>query len=367
MILNINSPINTTSYGYVSSYIIKELKSLGYDLRHIPIGPNYPDADLEPLIREALCRWDFSYDAPCLRIWHQHDLNPFYGKGVRIGMPIFELEKFTNIELHSLNNPDEIFVCSNWAKGIIEENIPDKIGHTHVVPLGFDDKIFVPTPLPSINRTIFGNFGKFEKRKGHDILPEVFNKAFEIEDDVMLVMMPHNFFLSQEEVNQWVTKYKSTKLGDRIVFVGRQQTQKMVYNVMSQVHCGIFPSRAEGWNLEALELLACGRHLIITNATAHTEFCNKENSKLIHMDSGYESSYDGKFFSGEFEWRSIGENEIDQMVEHMRSIHKQRIEGSLGINTAGCVTSEAFTWNNTALKIDQHLKTILNHAKSISS
>lgn len=351
MILNINSPINTTSYGYVSSYIIKELKSLGYDLRHIPIGPNHPDVDLEPLIREALFRWDFSYDAPCLRIWHQHDLNPFYGKGTRIGMPIFELERFSDVELHSLNNPDELFVCSNWAKEVIENNIPNKKGNVHVVPLGFDDQIFIPTPLPTVDKTIFGNFGKFEIRKGHDVLPEAFNRAFEKNDDVILVMMPHNFFLNQEETNEWIKRYKNTKLGDKIVFVGRQQTQKMVYNIMSQIHCGIFPSRAEGWNLEALELLACGRHLIITNATAHTEFCNEENSKLIHMNSGYETAYDGKFFHGQFEWRKIGQSEIDQMIEHMREVHKSRKEGRLYMNTPS-----KLTWNNTAITIDQHLK-----------
>lgn len=348
MILNINAPVNTTSYGYVSSNIIAELSKAGHDLRYIPIGNTIPDEELLPHIKEVLLRWDYSFDAPCLKIWHQHDLNAFFGKGIRIGMPIFELEEFNAREVHSLSNPDLIFVCSHWAKDVVENQVHSQKNNVSVVPLGVDTDLFTPCDLPSIDKTIFGNFGKWETRKGHDVLVNIFNKAFEKDDDVLLVMMPHNFFLTAEETKSWVEKYKNSKLGNKIIFVDRQKNQKMVYNIMSQIHCGIFPARAEGWNLEALELLACGRHLIISNATAHTEFCNSTNSLLVDMNSGYESAKDIKFFDGSFQWRKIGNNEIDQFVEHMRSIHRLRKEGSLQLNTEGINTGRKFTWKNTA-------------------
>jgi len=351
MILNINAPVNTTSYGYVSSNIIKELDKLGHDLRYIPIGPTSPDEELLNDIKKVLFRWDYSFDAPCLKIWHQHDLDAFYGKGIRIGMPIFELEDFNIKEVHSLSNPDKIFVCSNWAKEVVEKKISSQKRNVSVVPLGVDDTLFTPCSLPNTNKTIFGNFGKWEVRKGHDVLPDIFNKAFEKDDDVLLLMMPHNIFLSKEQTNDWISKYKNSKLGDKILFLDRQKSQKAVYDIMSQIHCGIFPSRAEGWNLEAIELLSCGRHLIITNATAHTEFCNEENSLLVNMESGYEPAKDAKFFNGDFEWRKIGSNEIDQFVEHMRLIHRKRQDGSLYLNESGIKTAQRFTWKNTAQKI----------------
>jgi glycosyltransferase involved in cell wall biosynthesis len=355
MIININAPINQTSYGYVSCNIIKELNLLGHDLRHIAIGNNDPDIEILPYIKDVLYRWDYSYNAPCIKIWHQHDLNAFYGKGKRIGMPIFELEQFNPLELHSLNNPDRLFVCSNWARSVLKNNLPNFSGSIDVVPLGVDNSIFKPCPLPSVKKTIFGNFGKFEVRKGHDILPEVFNKAFTEDDDVLLVMMPSNFFLNPHEVESWVKSFKNTKLGDKILFIERQKSHSMVYNIMSQIHCGIFPSRAEGWNLEALELLACGRHLIITNATAHTEFCNSENSYLVEMTSGYEKAKDFKFFDGSFEWRKIGTDEIDQMVNHMRTIHSKVQNNQLEVNNAGISTAQKYSWNNTALTIEKLL------------
>jgi glycosyltransferase involved in cell wall biosynthesis len=246
-------------------------------------------------------------------------------------------------------------VCSNWAKNVIEDNIPDKVGNTHVVPLGVDSSIFQPCNLPNSSKTIFGNFGKFESRKGHDVLPIIFNKAFEKNDDVILVMMAHNFFLNAEETNAWIKTFKETKLGDKIVFIDRQKSQNMVYKIMSQIHCGIFPSKAEGWNLEALEILSCGRHIIITNATAHTEFCNEANSFLIQMESGYEKAKDIKFFNGEFEWKKFGENEIDQAVEYMRLVHKMNKEGSLLINENGIKTAKKYSWENTAKTINTYL------------
>lgn len=348
MILNIHAPINVTSYGYVSCNVIKELKKLNVDLRHIPIGPTGPDREILPDIIDVLQSWEYSFDAPSLKIWHQNELGSFCGKGMRIGMPIFELEKFNKYELHSLQNPDKLFVCSNWAKQVIESEVPDSIGNTYVVPLGVDSEIFHESKMPDIDTTVFGNFGKFEARKGHDVLPEIFNKAFEKDDDVILIMMPHNFFLTEDETNHWIKKYKETKLGDKILFIDRQESQKMVYNIMRQIHCGIFPSKAEGWNLEALELLSIGRHLIITNATAHTEFCNSKNSHLIQMDSGYEPAKDIKFFDGSFEWKKFGKNEIEQAVEYMRCIHKQRKDGSIDINKEGIKTGKKFSWKNTA-------------------
>lgn len=357
MNLNLYCPINTLSYGYVSSFFIKELIKLEYDLRVSVIGNAEPDGDLTPFINGVLSRRDFFYDAPCLRIWHQHDLHTYVGKRETIGFPIFELEDFNEVQKHSSGYPDFLFTCSEWGKSVLINNgmHEDKI---HVVPLGFNDEVFKPCPMPDGEKTVFGNFGKFETRKGHDILWKAFNLAFEKDDDVELVMMPHNFFLSKNELHEWVNLYKNSKLGDKINFVNRVDNQKDVYNIMSKVHCGVLPSRAEGWNLEALELLACGKHLIITNCTGHTEFCDKSNSRLIEMESGYETAFDGKFFDGSGRWASFNENEIEQLVYHMREVHQSRLDGLLDVNQNGVDTSNAFTWTNATKILDEKLKLV---------
>ncbi len=353
MKLNVNCPINTVSYGYVSSFFIKYLKLLGYDLRHIPIGQNSPDENLMSHINDVISRWDFHFDAPCLKIWHQDNLNSFTGSGEKIGFPIFELEDFKDQEKHNLKYPDRLFVCSEWAKQTVKNNGIDT--PTHVVPLGYDHEIFKPCPLRnSDNETVvFANFGKFEIRKGHDILIEAFNQAFDKKDDVALIMMPHNYFLTPQEWNDWINKYKKSKLGDKVQIINRLKNQKMVYSIMKQCHCGVFPAKAEGWNLEALEMLAIGKHIIITNCTGHTEFCNDDNSMLIEMDSGYEKAVDNKFFFGQGRWNIFAQKQKDQLIYHMRDFYKRFRNGEVLENKADV---EQFTWQNSALKLDKAIK-----------
>lgn len=347
MKLNLHAPINQTSYGYVSSYILKELKNLGVDVYHMGISNQSPDSMFDSSIFDNKRDCE---DAASLKIWHQHDLSSILSRRnePHVGFPIFELETFSEVERISLHHPDLLIVCSEWAKNVVEEI---NCNNATVVPLGYDPEIFKPSEMPNNEKTIFANFGKFEIRKGHDVLPDVFNKAFTKDDNVELVMMPHNFFLNQNETNRWVKSFTNTPLGDKIKFINRVESHSMVYNIMKNIHCGIFPSRAEGWNLEALELLASGKHLIITNCTGHTEFCNSENSMLINMQSGYESAYDGKFFNGQHRWLKIGKNEEDQMIEHMRKIHKLNQSNNLGINSSGIESVKNYTWNNSAEKI----------------
>jgi len=67
----------------------------------------------------------------------------------------------------------------------------------------------------------------------------------------------------------------------------------------------------------------------------------------VEMNSGYEPASDGKWFHGQFDWRKIGSDEVDQMVEYMRSVHKRRQEGQLEINSAGVESASKFTWENS--------------------
>lgn len=355
--LNLHCPINTTSYGYVSSYFLKGLSENGYDVRHVPISQNSPDPELRSKINDLLNR-PFDKNAPSLKIWHQHDLHTVCGRSTSVGFPIFELENFSSPEALSMSYPDFLFVCSDWAKGVASQ-VRD-VDSIFVVPLGYDEEIFKPIRLPETKTTIFANFGKFEKRKGHDILSYAFSKAFSTDDNVALIMMPSNPFLNQDELNSWVNLYRSCPMANRIQFIGRQESQRMVYNIMTQVHCGVFPARAEGWNLEALELLACGRHLIITNCTGHTQFCNEHNSNLINVDDNFEDAHDNKFFFGQGKWRTFGNDQIDQLVEHMRNVHKKHQNGELLLNTAGVLSAEQFTWSKSSQKLASTLDRIID-------
>ena len=355
--INLMAPINPLGYGVVGLNITKAISSI-HKTSLFPIGEvevtSQEDADAVKLCLQN--REEFDAKAPCLRIWHQFSMAEQIGNGLRCGFPIFELDAFNDTELHHLNSLDKVFVCSQWAKDVVCDNLYnsykrlDLKDNVHVVPLGVDLSIFKHSQNSNNENTRFINIGKWEYRKGHDVLVEAFNKAFEPEDNVELYMMNHNPFLNKEQEREWVDLYKTSKLGDKINILPRVSTHSQVAEIMSQMDCGVFPSRAEGWNLEAIEMLAMGKELIITDYSAHTEFCNETNSKLIPVDKK-ESAYDGIWFHGQGEWAEIGEEQIDSMVEHMRAVHTSNKD----INTHGIETAKSLSWDNSAKILSQHI------------
>lgn len=352
MKLNIIAPINDRSYGIVAINIVSELIKMGHEISLFPIGKPYCHHRYESDIKKALEHSDhFSSLSPCIRIWHQFDMSMFVGKGRHIGFPIFELDTFTDKEKHHLNSCDTIFVCSKWAKGIIEQNgitVP-----TYVVPLGVDNTIFYPE-ISKRSPTIFLNVGKWEKRKGHDVLVKMFNRAFTSVDNVELWMMCHNPFLTEEEDIRWKRLYKDSPLGDKIRFIPWLESDTDVANVMRQADCGVFPSRAEGWNLENIEMLSCGKEIITTDYSAHTEFCTKHNSCLVPITE-LELAHDNKWFFNQGKWGKIDNNVEELFVQYMREINVAKQYDKLNINTEGIETAKNFSWKNTAQTIVNHL------------
>jgi glycosyltransferase involved in cell wall biosynthesis len=352
--MNIISPINQLGYGITGLNIVKELSKLR-EVSLWTIGqPQITTEEDSKVVKNCINNSKtFNYDDPCIRIWHQHDMAQFVGCGEHIGFPIFELDVFSAIEQHHLNSCDRLFVCSQWAKEICLLNgiKPRKASlhdsAIHVIPLGVDTQVFKPCEIKP-GPTIFFNCGKWEVRKGHDLLVDIFNKAFKDDDNVELWMMCDNPFLTDEEDKQWKRLYSSSDIGYKVKFISRVKTQAEVYSIMSNVDCGIFPSKAEGWNLEPLELMSCGKNVIITNYSAHTEFCTQENANLIDIKD-IEVAYDGKWFTGKHgRWAKFDNDQIEQTVSHMQNIHNQKQNGSLAINLPGIETSKKFTWKNTA-------------------
>ena len=346
MNINIISPINQLGYGIAGGNIVRALVYKDNPVCLWPIGqPDWPERqDTTPLQFAVDKAERVDFEAPCVRIWHQHDMSQFVGRGTRIGFPIFELNKFTDVEKKNLAFPDKIFVCSKWAKEVVEQEV--QRSEVHVVPLGVDSDVFFPS-TGERKETIFFTCGKWEVRKSHDIIAEAFSRAFEPSDDVELWMMCSNPFLNTEQNYDWERTVKTSKMGGRVRIIPKQRDQYAVADIMRMSDCGVFPAKAEGWNLELLEMMACGKHVIATNYSGHTEFCDEDNCLLVDIDT-LEDAQDGVWFNGEGEWAHIGEKQIDMVAQYMRDIHILKQSGSLEDNSAGLETAEKFSWYNTA-------------------
>ncbi len=345
MNINFSCPINSTGYGIGSWNILKQLYSIEPNIAYFPIGQpsasNQSDHDL--IIQLYKNSQNFDPNAPFVKIWHQFDLANHIGKGKYFALSFFELDKFNPMELSHLKVPDTILVTSQWAKSIIIQNGIDS--QVDVVPLGVDRTIFDENKYEKISKDkyVFMNIGKWEVRKGHDILLELFQKAFPSEQDVELCLLASentNNYSSPQELDQWKKMYTSD---NRVKLSNGVRSHDEIAQVINYADCGVFPSRAEGWNLELLEMMSMNKPVIATNYSAHTEFCNKDNCYLIDIDST-ETAYDGKAFIGQGNWAKIESKQKDQIIEHMRYCYSNRINS----NKKGLETAKKFTWLNSA-------------------
>ena len=334
MEINLTAPINDLGYGVAGLNVLKGLVRNGCKVSYWPIGQATPrtqeDADI---ISQCMSNAQFfDSQAPSLRLWHQHDMSHHVGHGIRVGFPVFELDKFSELEKHHLQSLDKIIVCSEWAKSIVEKEVPGS--SVDVAPLGVDISIFNAQEMPSRSTTVLLNIGKWEIRKGHDILWEAFNEAFNENDDVELWMMNHNPFLDEAQEAEWHNLYLQSNLGSKIKILPRVETHLEVAQVMRQADIGVFPSRAEGWNMELLESMAMNKPVIATNYSAHTEFCTKDNCFLIDINET-EPAHDGKVFQGQGNWAKLGPKQLDMCIDYMRYVLAQRITtNENGLETA---------------------------------
>ena len=350
--MNLMAPINKLGYGVAALNILKSLKK---DVRVacFPIGNNVEVSNREDseAVQEALSnRETFDWKAPCLKIWHEFSMAERIGSGPLFGFPFFEITKFDDNRIRNLNSTDSVIVASKWAASVVTAHINSSIP-VHVCPLGVDRSLFNENGnTPTEEKCEFLNCGKWEVRKGHDVLLRAFTAAFPSERDVGLSMLPANPFLNPKDKSEWEVYYRSDP---RVKIIDRVNSHAEVANIMKQSTCGVFPSRAEGWNLELLEMMSCGKPVIATNYSAHTEFCNEENTLLIEIDS-METASDGKWFNGNVgEWASLEGNAFDTLVSHMRDVYSDWQESRLLVNEEGIRTAVDFSWDRTAEKIKE--------------
>jgi glycosyltransferase involved in cell wall biosynthesis len=345
--LNLNCPLGLTGYGITSLNIYKELRPK-LDITLFPIGGSVSldsEDDKKSIVEDTNKIINYDPNSPYLKIWHQYDLATRIGKGKYGALTFFEIDRLKPLETHMINCTDTVFVASKWAKDILLNN--GVTTNIVISPLGVNDNIFnihAKSPMKKENNSyVFINIGKWELRKGHDILLEAFNNAFTEADDVELWMVNHNPFLSQEDNEKWAKMYLNSKLGKKIRILPRLPNHSDLAGIISLSDCAVFPARAEGWNNEVMEVMAMNKPVILTNYSAHTEYATKDNSYLVDIDNLTEAQ-DDKFFDGYGKWADLGDRQIEQLVEHMRFVYNNNIKDNInGFNTA-----KQYTWTNTA-------------------
>ena len=356
MNINIECPISSLGYGSIGRNIIPELQKLGHKVSLKPIGPVIVESQEEKDSIELALIGEPLPDAPTIKIWHQHELETDFGDGKKYGFPIFELDTFNTQEIQSLSSVN-VINCSKWAEQICHNNgILNTVG---VVPLGYDPKVFYPKEMEKSDTFNILTIGKWEVRKGHYELPDIILTAFASEKlhhirnfhetkPIVLNVCCTNPFYSQSETESWERYYihKFKNSGIRVNFIDRLDSQNGVRSLILANHVTCNPTHAEGWGLEALETLACGRYLVTTKYGGSTEFLKSSYSQYE-----VEPAIDGKWFFGHGNWLRFTEDVVNTMVGELIDVYTDFCFGNLKQNTDGYTKIKDFTWENSANKL----------------
>ena len=347
--LSFIAPYSRTGYGVAGAHLLRALQQKQIPVAFFPIGAlDRSLIDNAQLDQSLRLQGAFRPDVPSVRMSQQFDLALHAGRGRHVAYTTFELDRFTASELHHLRQQDAICVASEWGRQVCLDNGLTEMP-IHVVPHGVDRRVFNEHVQSSTqwNETVFMHVGKLESRKGQLELLRAFEAAFQPTDRVRLVLSCRNPFVSRAEFDAQLKPFTSSRMASRITLLLEEMPRLSdVAALMASADCGVFPSRAEGWNLEALEMLSMGKAVIATSYSAHNEYMNADNTRLVKIDAFETAVSNGKALPGQ--WAAWGTSQHDQLVAHLRDVHARKQAGGVPRNESGIRTAQRYSWENAA-------------------
>ncbi|MBF0328317.1 MAG: glycosyltransferase family 4 protein [Nitrospirae bacterium] len=254
---------------------------------------------------------------------------------------------------------DIIVTGSTWCEEVLRDY---GINNVATIIQGIDPAIFnSKSPVKEHFTDLFVIFsgGKFELRKGQDIVIKAFKHMQDKYPDVILVNSWFNHWnesLSTMKASQhiefdiysddYTTLIKETLVRNGVnlqrAFILPPYPNVLMAEAYRNSDIGLFPNRCEGGtNLVLMEYMACGKPVIASFNTGHKDVLNKKNSILIE-DMEQISIYDDNR-----EIASWFEPSLDETIAKLEWAYKNRaILPKIG-ELAGQDMAKA-TWRKTA-------------------
>jgi glycosyltransferase involved in cell wall biosynthesis len=269
-----------------------------------------------------------------------------------------------NLTFDSIRNArsyDHIFCGSTFNKKLLA--LYD-VFHTSVLIQGVDHNIFNAEPprKPDDKFYIFSG-GKFEYRKGQDLVMAAFKALMDKYKDMHLVTLWENMWPQSAATMQhsqhivlnvrgknWQERMKSLCDANGIppdrVTHHPISSQEEISKIIANTDLGIFPNRCEGGtNLALMEYMAKQRPVIASYNTGHKDILNQSgtNAILLHNQKVRElKPYTGYDYTAYW-----CEPDINELIAHFEWAYLHRDE----LNTLGAAatkTMQPFTWGASA-------------------
>jgi glycosyltransferase involved in cell wall biosynthesis len=225
------------------------------------------------------CGRKFVFDTPELRV-----LRPALTQAVRSAAEVPE-------SVHALTP-------SRWAATAFERfGMPPE--RVHVVPLGFDPRVFRPDEarraamrreLGVAGRFVFLNVGGMTRNKGIDVLLRAFARALERLPEARLVLKGvDDLYASRDMLQRMLAQLPARereRVASRLLYIGERRPAQWMADLIRAADFYVSPYLAEGFNLPVLEAAACGVPIICTGGGPTDEFTQGSFAWRIRAEPG---------------------------------------------------------------------------------
>lgn len=254
-----------------------------------------------------------------------------------IGVVFFEHVDIPAATLSRAAELPLIIAGSSWNAQVLRDK-----GLSNVVycPQGIDLSLFHPAPRRELfpDRFLVFSGGKFEYRKGQDIVVAAFRAFRQRHPDALLVCAWSNLWpqsMAEIASSLHVTGLPQANPGghldlvpwlaangvppEAVISLGLMRNRLMP-QVLCECDLAVFPNRCEGGtNLAAMEAMACGIPTILSANTGHFDLAGDHATMLTRQANC--ATLTGE--AGKDGW---GESDVEEIVEAMEAAYQRRDE-----------------------------------------
>lgn len=362
MNLNASLPLNSLSFGFCSYNILLELYKQGIspNLFLAPDGADLSaydkaDEDFKFFINSCAnkARRYYSSKHKEFKLWHINGSESHISSHTGL-LTFHEVDALTDVEVNILNNQAKVFVSSKETKQVFEDygvNVP-----VLYTPLGFDAQHFrkINKEYHSPDVTVFGIFGKFERRKWHEKAIKAWLKKYANNRKVALQTHIYNPFFKQEQNQQILNALFQGNKPFNVNPIPYVKTLSELNDSINAVDVVIDMSGGEGFSLPSFHCVGLGKHGVIHNCSAMKDWAANSGAVLVNP-SGKEEVYDGVFFQkgAPFNQGNIYSWNEDEFIAGCEEAIQRKLSNP--VNELGLVLQKEYTWEKTVQNIISNL------------
>jgi glycosyltransferase involved in cell wall biosynthesis len=353
-----------TGYNVHTRYFFEALATL-HELVEIDLQDTERSNQKKIVAWQARCQQRPTTQPIIIHINQPDELGVYLAlKGVHIVFSIWESTVYPVSWLTVLNQVDFVWTPSDWGKSVLIDNgvREEKIV---VIPEGVDDGLFntdvkpaaVLEQMPGFK---FIHIGRWEERKGSELVVRVFNDVFRDIPDAYLVLLCHNRFAQGFDIEQQLASMQ-LNARERVLSISPVKSHATIASIIKSCHCGVFPTSAEGWGLPIMEVMACGLNTIVTDYSAPTAFISTETNDLLSyqlVDIPI-NVFSSQVFSAQphqrGQWAKPDEAQLKQLM--LANYNDQQRAQQQGLRAAHVIQAR-WTWYHAACKAGEALKAL---------